>query len=97
MEKYRINLEYRGAILSIDELPFGLFLEIEGDEEQITSIASELGYKTDEKILVTYWDLFADYKRENKFSGGKYCLSGRILFKIILKDYRTKIIVYFIW
>ena len=65
MEMYRVNYEYKGAVLSIDELSFGLFLEIEGTEEQIIEIASELGYKVEDKILVTYWDLFEEFKTKN--------------------------------
>lgn len=69
MEKYRINLNYKNTKLSIDELPFGIFLEIEGEEKQISSIAAELGYKDEDKILVTYWDLFEDYKKEAGVAG----------------------------
>src|SRR3989339_1119027 len=41
MEKYRINLTYKGVKLSIDELFFGLYLEIEGAENKIKKVAKE--------------------------------------------------------
>lgn len=69
MEKYRINLKYKGAKLSIDELPFGIYLEIEGSEKTIYKVAKELGYTKKEKILLTYWDLFDIYKKKNKKRG----------------------------
>ena len=68
MEKVRINIKYKEAMLSIDELPFGFYLEIEGTDKQINEIAAELGYKTEDKILGTYWDLFEEYKKENNVS-----------------------------
>ncbi len=69
MEKYRINLQYKGAILSIDDMPFGMYLEIEGTEEQIETITVELGYSADDKVLGTYWDVFEEYKKENNLTG----------------------------
>lgn len=69
MEKYRINLQYKGAILSIDEMPFGMYLEVEGTEEQIETITAELGYSTSDKVLGTYWDVFEEYKKENNLTG----------------------------
>ena len=66
MEKYRINLEYKGAKLSIDELFFGLYLEIEGEEKEIEAITKELGYNPEEKVLGTYWDILEEYNNEHK-------------------------------
>jgi adenylate cyclase, class 2 len=66
MEKFRINLKYKDAILSIDEIPFGIYLEIEGTEKQIDTISQELGYKPEERILLTYWELLKEYNQEHK-------------------------------
>ena len=66
MEKYRINLKYKGAELSIDELFFGFYLEVEGEEDRIEAIAKELGYNPKEKILGTYWDILEEYNKEHK-------------------------------
>lgn len=66
MEKYRINLEYKGAKLSIDELFFGLYLEIEGEENTIEAISKELGFNSEDKIIGTYWDILEEYNKVHK-------------------------------
>jgi len=66
MEKYRINLEYKGTKLSIDELSIGFYLEIEGPEKKIEAVAEELGFDLKEKILVTYWDILEEFNKRNK-------------------------------
>ncbi len=65
MEKYRVNMELDGVDISIDELPFGFFIELEGEEDKIFELAKKLGFDLNKKIVVTYWDLFEIYKREN--------------------------------
>ena len=40
----------------------GLFIELEGKEDQILKLAQELGLK--EKIIVTYWDIFEEWKKD---------------------------------
>lgn len=35
MEKYRIQGKYKDVTITLDELPFGLFMEIEGDTDDI--------------------------------------------------------------
>jgi adenylate cyclase class 2 len=66
MEKYRINIAYKGAMLSIDELFFGTYLEIEGSEQKIDSIAEELGFNHENRIVVTYWDILDEYNEKNR-------------------------------
>lgn len=66
MEKYRINLEYKGTKLSIDELSIGFYLEIEGPERKIEAVAEELGFDLKEKILVTYWDILEEFNKRDK-------------------------------
>jgi len=83
MEKYRINLTYKGVKLSIDELFFGLYLEIEGAENKIKKVAKELGFEPEEKILITYWDLLEDYNKKNK---------TKISDILFTKGYRSKLI-----
>lgn len=65
LEKYRIDFDYKDLKISIDELPFGFYIELEGDPENIFKIASELKLDTKDKITTTYWDLFEDYKKES--------------------------------
>lgn len=70
-EKYRINISYKKTVISIDELPFGLFLEIEGDEKDITTVVNDLNLDINKKILGTYWDMFEEYKKNQKTEEGK--------------------------
>lgn len=65
LEKYRANFLYRGVKISIDELHFGTYVELEGDENKINNVAKELGLDMSDRINVTYWDLFEDYKKRN--------------------------------
>lgn len=69
MEKYRINFKYKRVILSLDELPFGTYLEIEGTENQIKSVMKDFGFNTDEVIPDTYWALFAKTKQKSNKPG----------------------------
>jgi len=69
MEKYRSNWSYRGTEISFDEMPFGHFVEIEGEEDDILKTVNELGLNIDRKITVTYWDLFDEYKKKTGAEG----------------------------
>lgn len=66
MEKYRSNWSYKGADLSIDELFFGTFIEIEATPQLIDEVSNDLGLAKNSRINVTYWDLFAEYKKDNQ-------------------------------
>lgn len=68
MEKYRIELTYKNSHVCVDEMPFGFYVEIEGEEAEINLIAQELGFKPEEKIIVTYWDLFEDWKKDKRIT-----------------------------
>jgi adenylate cyclase class 2 len=69
MEKYRMEWELDGVNISIDELPFGFFVEIEGEEKKIFEVAQKLNLDVNERIIVTYWDIFAEYKKEYDLIG----------------------------
>jgi adenylate cyclase class 2 len=58
-EKYRATYEFHDAHVMIDELPFGNFIEIEGENvEQIRGIATKLGLRWDTAIGTSYVALF---------------------------------------
>ncbi len=69
LEKYRIDFKYKDLNISIDELPFGFYVELEGKSERIFEIAKELSLDVANKITVTYWDLFEEYKKKNNLQG----------------------------
>ncbi len=60
MEKYRQHWNYGGCDVTLDELPFGVFMEIEGEENAISEVCKSLGLDESKKILVTYWELWAE-------------------------------------
>jgi len=57
-EKYRTTFEYKETQLMLDELPYGNFIEIEGELETLRPIAEELGLDWDKAIPVSYHALF---------------------------------------
>lgn len=58
-EKYRTTYELDGLHITIDEMPFGVFLEIEGkDVERIRSAAARLGLDMDAHIALNYLQIF---------------------------------------
>ncbi|HEX8096426.1 MAG TPA: class IV adenylate cyclase [Pyrinomonadaceae bacterium] len=53
-EKRRATWQLPGAEVAVDELPFGLFLEIEGDEDAIISAEQLLGLTDAQAETATY-------------------------------------------
>lgn len=69
-EKRRFRLEpLNECDLVIDELPFGYFIEIEGDEENIEKTIKELSLENTERINGAYLKLWDNYKKENNLTG----------------------------
>jgi adenylate cyclase class 2 len=63
-EKYRTTYELDGLQVTLDEMPYGNFTEIEGpDAEQIRVMAEKLGVNWGARILESYTSLF-DHLRE---------------------------------
>ena len=63
-EKYRASYSLDEAEISLDEMPFGYFVEIEGpDEEQIHAIANELQLNWDKRSSLSYMRLFTLVKK----------------------------------
>jgi adenylate cyclase class 2 len=65
-EKYRT--EYRRGnlegVVTLDQTPIGVFLELEGDPDWIDRLAGELGFAERHFILASYATLYVDYCRE---------------------------------
>lgn len=58
-EKYRATYELDHTLIMLDELPYGNFVEIEGETvENIRSVAASLGLKWDTAIRTSYTALF---------------------------------------
>jgi len=58
-EKYRETFSYQGAEIVLDEVPFGIFMEIEAPREVIRSIATALGLDFTARLVAGYAEIFA--------------------------------------
>jgi adenylate cyclase class 2 len=56
-EKRRATWQLKGAEIVVDELPFGLFMEIEGEEDCIMEVEQSLGLAEAEAEMATYPEL----------------------------------------
>ena len=84
MEKYRANYSYEGVEISVDELPFGIYVEFEGTKEGINNALKVFGLDKTKRITVTYWHIFDEIKKKNP------SLGENIVFP---KGYKSKLMV----
>jgi adenylate cyclase class 2 len=68
-EKYREEFAHEDVIVAIDETPVGVFVEIEGGEQGIASMAEALGRKPEDYILDSYRCLFLKFRDERGLTG----------------------------
>ena len=68
-EKYREEFAHEDVIVAIDETPVGTFVEIEGGEHGITTMAEALGRSSEDYILDSYRGLFLQYRDALGLSG----------------------------
>jgi adenylate cyclase class 2 len=62
-EKYRTTYDLEGTHVTLDEMPYGHFAEIEGPNgETIQRIARQLGLDWEKRILGSYMALFGNVK-----------------------------------
>lgn len=57
-EKWRETLTISSTCFCIDKMPYGDFLEIEGQKEEIIKYSSLLGFDWKKRILLNYLELF---------------------------------------
>ncbi len=62
-EKWRETLTIGSTCFCIDKMPYGDFLEIEGQKEEIIKYSSLLGLDWDKRILLNYFELFDILKK----------------------------------
>ncbi|PIE71061.1 MAG: adenylate cyclase [Deltaproteobacteria bacterium] len=63
-EKWRETLQVGTTLFCIDELPFGLFLEIEGDPDTIRQWTDRLGLDWQCRITASYLSIFETLRTE---------------------------------
>ena len=65
-EKYRETYEIEAVEVVLDEMPFGDFVELEGEEISIRTVAQQLRLDWDRRILTNYLNLFASLKESHQ-------------------------------
>ncbi len=65
-EKRRVHWNVGKAKLVIDELPFGLFMEIEASEKQIRQVEKQIGADKLPAVMETYPSLTAKFGKNRK-------------------------------
>ena len=71
-EKYRTTYGLAGAEVTLDELPYGNFTEIEGDAAAIERVVALLGLGDCQRMMASYTDMFLDL-RERLGMPGRDC------------------------
>ena len=61
-EKYRTTYGLAGAEVTLDELPYGNFTEIEGDAAAIERVVELLGLGDCQRMMASYTDMFLDLR-----------------------------------
>jgi len=67
-EKKRLSVNKGGVEVSFDILPFGFFVEIEGEKHLINSVVEKLGLSSKKRITSSYLALWKDFKEKNNIS-----------------------------
>lgn len=62
-EKYRTTYAYEGAEIVLDEMPYGRFVEIEGDEAAIQRAVERFGFANMTRFNAGYAALFENVRR----------------------------------
>ncbi|MCK6576702.1 MAG: class IV adenylate cyclase [Anaerolineae bacterium] len=57
-EKYRTTYAFMGCEIVLDEMPFGSFAEIEGEDDQIGAVLHTLGLQDAPRFTASYASLF---------------------------------------
>ena len=60
-QKYRAVYSYSELLITLDEVPIGHYIELEGPQSLIDEVAGRLGYKASDYIVKSYLTLYQDY------------------------------------
>lgn len=84
MEKYRLLWMYKDVEFYIDELPFGVFLEINSENKNINKIIKLLKINDGQLIKVTYWEIYEELKSKDiKYQNKDIVFDKNHIFKIV--------------
>jgi adenylate cyclase class 2 len=68
-EKYREEFAFEDVIVAIDETPVGIFVELEGGESGIATMAQLLGRSAEDYLVDSYRGLFMQHRDERGLTG----------------------------
>jgi len=68
-EKYREEFAHEDVIVAIDETPVGVFVEIEGSEAGIATMAEALGRSQADYLVDSYRSLFLQHREQRGLEG----------------------------
>lgn len=81
MEKYRLSWCYKKIEFYIDELPFGIYLELKGEKEEINKMIKILKINQEVLIKDTYWEIYAKLEK-NQIKRDNIVFGKEHIFKI---------------
>lgn len=87
-EKWRETFKINGANLCLDTMPYGDFLEIEGQKEKIKKFASQIGFKWQHRILLNYLAIFDIIRQRSNLGFSDITFDNFKSIKLNLKAYR---------
>ena len=90
-EKWRETLELEGTQFCLDAMPFGNFLEIEGQAEDIKKYAAGLGLQWRNRILLNYLEIFEIIKEKEKLEFKNLTFDNFKKIKLDMADYLNSI------
>ena len=86
-EKWRETFRLNSANLCLDTMPYGDFLEIEGEMEDIKKLASQIGLKWKKRILLNYLAIFDVIKQKSNLPFYDVTFSNFINISFDLAEY----------
>jgi adenylate cyclase, class 2 len=75
-QKFREELSLEGLIVAIDETPVGTFVELEGEESAIASVAARLGRGPADYVVASYRSLFLEFRQARGATGSDMVFDG---------------------
>ena len=67
-EKWRETFVLNDTIFCVDTMPYGNFLEIEGEKKDIKNFANNIGFQWENRILLNYFAIYDIIKRKLNLS-----------------------------
>ena len=87
-EKYRETFKAGDAVICVDEMPYGDFIEIEGPPETICSISEYLGFSPSRAITANYLEIFDHIRNKENLDFTDITFEN---FKALQRDFSSHI------